>query len=462
MSCGASRPGPLRLLCAAVVLGLTIVVAVAVNVWAAGFDLTFAGLTLAVAHLLRSRRDSRFAADLAVVSLTIRWLVIAIIQLVLAAKGHKPLLTHDEFAYDRFAIEQSRAWLGTGPAVPQVDLYLRGPFSEALSAVYTIGGYTPLVGLSMSVAFGTWTPVLIHKIMADNISPDHPQRARIAGVLASIFPTTLIWSCLLLKDSSITFACTAVVAGVISLPRGNRISRSCWAALVVAAAAWLITERGAQLAAVGVGLVLWLVWTNRHRLTAVAISAVVVLAVVAGLFIVSPGLRTSLTDLPHTLAKHRILGREHARTAEAPEGPPDKATWLSTVLHIPQGLTLVLLRPLPTEVDDLAQLGGMIGNVVYLIFCGLAVAGSYIAWRGGYQREALLVIGVAVALWLILSVTEGNAGTAWRHRDAVTPLLACLVGFAGATSYVSSRVLALIPRPIRHRYGRNVAEDFSG
>jgi hypothetical protein len=415
-----------------VMVGLAAVIAAAGHPRAAAFDLVMAGLTMLVARMLRGKRDTTFSADLALMSLAGRWLLVTVLQLVLAARGHSPLLVPDEAGYNRFAIEQSRAWLSTGATVPMLDDYLRGAFTETLSAVYTIGGRTPYAGLAVPIAFGTWTPVLTHRLVADHIPGAGRNAARIAGIVSSAFPSTLIWSILLLKDSSVTFAGMALVVGFISVPRGSSSEQDRAAVLALFGLGWLIIDRSADLVAIGLGLVLWVLWTNRGRPAWVKAAAGLIIASLMAGALLSPSVRASIDHVPVRLAVHRILGREYARTAEPPEGNPLKATWGSTAAHVPEGLLLVLLRPLPDEVRGLSQLGGALGNLLYVFLCGAAGAGTVVAWRRGWRAQALLLAGSAIALWVLLAVSEGNAGTAWRHRDAVTPFLACLAGVACA------------------------------
>lgn len=442
------------------VVGLTAAGALAAagNLWAAVFDFVMAACTLMLARLLVSRSDAHFGFRLAVGSLTLRWALVTIIQLALAAKGHKPLLTSDEFGYDRYAIELSRHWLGTGPAVPAADHYLGGAFSTVLAGAYTLGGYTPFAGLTIPIAFGTWTPVIVHRFMADDLRVDRVT-ARTAGVLASVYPTTLIWSCLLLKDSGITFATVGLTVAIIALTRRRPMSLTFakWLVFGAASTAWLAIERPVQLIPIGLGVIVWLAWSSRMHPARLVAGLAICAVCISGAIAASPSARHRISDLPRTLAEHRSLGRIRARTAEAPEGDPAHATLLSTVEHVPAGLALVLVRPTPAEVRGLSELGGVLGNLLNVILVGLAIVGGAVVWRMGRQGPVLLIGTSVVALWFILALVEGNAGTAWRHRDPVTPLLVALAGIALTQPKMRTRYISITRRMLQLLRPRSVA-----
>lgn len=417
------------------------------NARAAAFDLLTAGLTLAGARALRSQRDPGFGMRLAIAALSLHWLVIGVIHIVLAAMGHTPFLVGDEISYNGFATELSRAWLGTGPPVPLGDQYLNTPFSTLLAGAYTLGGDTPLAGLTIPLAFATWTPVLAHRLVADHGPWSDMRPARVAGILATVFPTTFLWSSFLLKDSSVTFGTIALIVTVLEVTDPSRSwqSRAGWAILGMGMVAWLYGVRGVELVPLAGGIVLWLLCRTRGRGWQVKLSAGVIIASAVAAFFVIPSLHDQLDRVPFRLAQHRVAGRVSARTAEPPEAPPYEATWQSTVAHVPQGLLLVMLRPLPSQVKDVPQLAGAVGNLVYLVLVAFAVAGAAVAWRAGWRDGVVLLAANVVLLWLVLAVSDGNAGTAWRHRDAVTPLLACLAGIAVSQMRLLDRIVDLRP-----------------
>jgi hypothetical protein len=423
---------------------------------AIGFDVAMAALTLAIGRMLCSGVDRRFAWRLLVGALALHWFLVCSLQLVLAARGHSPFLVPDEHAYDLVARQLSRFWLGTGPAVPQVNDFLEGPFATLVAGAYTAGGHTPLVGLAIPVAFGTWFPVLVHRLMSEHLGAVGRRAARTGALLALLYPASIGWSCLLLKDSSVTFASTAVVLAVLALPSVTRSPRERLVdlALGLAGIAWLIETRGAQLVPIAIGIaVIAIAWVLRQPIRKrIAIFGVIVCGLAA---IVSVSqVRHELGQVPVRLAVHREASRVGARTAEAPEGPPSQATWLSTVGHVPAGLALALVRPYPTEVQNASQALGAAGNLIYLVFCAIAAAGIAAAVRAGLRTETLLLVATVAASWIVLSVAEGNAGTAWRHRDAVTPLLACFAGVTvarstGAKAVADAISLRLSPRRTR-------------
>ena len=429
-----------------VLLLLAVVMASTGNARAAGVDLLVAGATLVGARALRSGRDPEFAMKLAIGALTLHWLVIGVGHIILAAIHHRSLLVGDEIDYNRFAGQMSHSLLG-GPPVAPHQAYLKNPFTIVLIGLYVVGGATPLVGLTIPVAFATWTSVLTHRLLADHAPGPELRSARAAGILVTVFPTTLLWSCLLLKDASVTFGTIAVVvvALEVAAPARPWRARLGWALFGAASVGWLVGVRGVELVPLGGGILIWLAWLIRRRGLPVRLTAAVIGACAVAALLTVPPLRSQLDRVPFRLADHRIVGRRYARTAEPPEGPAKKATWLSTAGHVPQGLLLVLFRPLPSEVNNVSQFGGVVGNGFYLVLCLFAGAGVAIAWRAGWRDGVLLLVANVLVLWLVLAVADGNAGTAWRHRDAATPLLACFAGIAISQPRLVNRFNELRP-----------------
>jgi hypothetical protein len=435
-------------ICIVVVVTCEAVLAATQGLWLAAWAALTFSCTLAAAHLMRGDRDRSFALSLAVGALTLRWLCIAILQGLLAIKGHGPFVFPDESPNDRVAVELSRVWLGTGPAVPTMDHYLLGPYSTVLAGAYTAGGYTLFAGLPVPVAFGTWTAVLAHRIVSEGLYPGFAWTARTAGILVAIYPSTLAWSCLLLKDSSVAWATTAIVCGVIGVAKSSRSRQRVSPALLLClGGAWLAGVRTPQAVVIAVFVATWCVWLLLRR--TLSSRYLVVVTVVSALLASGTVLVAyrSYDRIPRSLATHRALGRLHARTATIAERPPRSATWGSTFSYLPHGITLMLFRPYPWEASNSAQRASIVGNVLFLLLCAFAAVGALLSWRRGRRAETVLLVGTVIVLWLLFALAEGNAGTAFRHRDAVTPLLLCFAGVA----LVSARV-----RFVNRRARRNI------
>ena len=98
----------------------------------------------------------------------------------------------------------------------------------------------------------------------------------------------------------------------------------------------------------------------------------------------------------------------------------------ANISRVPQGLIDVTLRPFPWEsTSGIALLLARVENVVWYLLYALAALGAVVAVRRPTARNALLfpafVTGLLVA---VAAVTQGNLGTAFRHRNQILWALA--------------------------------------
>jgi hypothetical protein len=110
---------------------------------------------------------------------------------------------------------------------------------------------------------------------------------------------------------------------------------------------------------------------------------------------------------------------------------------LRDLKHLPTGLLVMLLAPLPWEVSDNRSVRfAAMENVVWYPLVLLAAVGSTVVWR---QRRILLFpLLAAGATVLTYALSEGNFGTAYRHRGEFVWAVALLAGH-GAMVLVQRR-----------------------
>jgi hypothetical protein len=94
--------------------------------------------------------------------------------------------------------------------------------------------------------------------------------------------------------------------------------------------------------------------------------------------------------------------------------------------RLPQGLLDVAIRPYPWEsTNGIALLLARVENIVWYLLYALAAVGVIVTLR---RRDARLALQFPVLVTCLLigtgAVTQGNLGTAFRHRDQVLWALA--------------------------------------
>jgi hypothetical protein len=108
-------------------------------------------------------------------------------------------------------------------------------------------------------------------------------------------------------------------------------------------------------------------------------------------------------------------------------------TFSSQLKAVPNGLAAFYLRPYLWEGlagGSLILLGASVENLVWLVGYGLALYGVRPMWR---LNPSFLVFGITyfASIGLVASVTQGNLGTAFRHRAQVLWLVALLGAVGG-------------------------------
>jgi hypothetical protein len=124
-------------------------------------------------------------------------------------------------------------------------------------------------------------------------------------------------------------------------------------------------------------------------------------------------------------AQQRSLNAEHARSAVVTDEP--QSSGLDTELsYLPKGVSIVALRPWPWEPSD-GSAGVRLARVETLVWYPLlvlAVIGLAGVWR--MRRPLAFPVLSGAAVLVMYGVTEGNLGTAYRHRGELVWALVLL------------------------------------
>ena len=115
---------------------------------------------------------------------------------------------------------------------------------------------------------------------------------------------------------------------------------------------------------------------------------------------------------------------------------------MASIRSVPNGLAAFFIRPLPWEVtgeNSLAFRLASVENILWLVGYGFALFGIRPLWR---QHPAMLVFGASYLLLIGLgaSVTQGNLGTAFRHRIQVLWVVVLLAALGGDRLWQSRQV----------------------
>lgn len=357
-----------------------------------------------------------------------------------------------------------------------------------LAFVYWAFGHHLFAGLVLVATFGAIAAAGVARLVLEIL----PSRFALgAGLVAAVFPSQVLWSAQILKDPA-SWA-LLVALGVIVAKAGKvhgwsllkpalatclllillfhvRIHTFIVAAWAVAAAAWFGYSRGRMPRGLGgLALALLLPWVfgagiggytfvkNGAQHTEFIRTAMAYGAATA--FVsqepepVDAGLRAELAELEDQVdvargegdearaakleAEISRIGHELKAVGEATVISEDATKLRSDLAHLPKGLSVMLLEPYPwvSSTNPNVQLVRLEMLVWYPLLI-LAAIGLSRVWR--YRRALAYPAMIGTGLVIIYALTEGNLGTAYRHRGEFVWVVITLAA-VGAHALVGRR-----------------------
>jgi hypothetical protein len=324
-------------------------------------------------------------------------------------------------------------------------LYERtGTLLVPITGLYELLGPVKLAGELYVALLGATTAALTARLALEVVER---RFALLAGLLVALLPSQVLWSSIILKDAAV-WACLSGLAVVVAV--GARSTGRRLALLAVVAASLLVLLgflRLQTLEVACVALTLAMLVSERAQRPVRVAGAVAMLVCVplafgmgvAGAPFVArsrdPGEQRAgnaqqarsavVAPTPaatgHDDTSDDVTG-EHARGAVVAPTPADGHDVTSDddvtgeLSYLPKGLAVVALRPWPWESSG-GGVGVALARVEALAWyplVALALFGLGGAWR---RRQALafpILSGCAVLV--MYGLTEGNLGTAYRHR----------------------------------------------
>ncbi len=413
-----------RLVACALSSALLIALALAGQAGAAVIGLLGLGAGLAVSRGLARAPDRQFALALYWMAFLLRLVTAIGTFYVSLAIGQGGFFSSDEGGYDQMAWAMAQQWRGMGPVVEN----LWGHYTTLVAALYVFTGHSMLAAKVMDAALGAGTAILIW-YLATLVFPDG-KVGKIAGLLTACFPSSILWSSLILRD-----ALTSCVLALILIGAYLLFTRPDVARFLLTTIAWFLLKdiRGWIFVPLG-GLLLLgaLVFPNliRRRVATFVVVGLTAMLLPFAIGFGPWGLSAYSVPSPSYLNWKRTAMAEGAQSAFVPPPnaqPPqaaaptiplldhflDKAT-IAILLYIPVGLVYVIGTPFPWMLYNWMTRAIAPEMLVWYVLVLLAVYGSIVSrmrWREWFLPAALIVM-----LTLVLAAIEGNVGTMARHR----------------------------------------------
>ncbi|MDP9255705.1 MAG: hypothetical protein M3Q31_04005 [Actinomycetota bacterium] len=319
-------------------------------------------------------------------------------------------------------------------------------FSGPLVFLFEVFGATRLVGQVFVAFVGTVAAGATVVIALRFLTPAF---AALAGIVVALTPSEVLFSSVVLREAHVWLALTLLAGAALLLSSTDwrRVAGGFVLAAVSLLALAFLREQ--TMLAAAWALALAVIFTPRRlwvpRVAAgVAVAAFIPL--LAGFGLAGWGLVTSTAP---NLAETRGILAVGANSAFVPARPaPGRVTPSATrggaasiaaraaaggggsvsasLEHLPTGLVDVTLRPFPWESSvGVTLLLARLETFLWYVLYALSLVGIAVSVRRRSARLALqfpvLVLGMLVG---IAALTQGNLGTAFRHRDQVLYVLA--------------------------------------
>jgi hypothetical protein len=326
-------------------------------------------------------------------------------------------------------------------------------FMAPLVLLFHVFGPTRLTGQIYVVVFGAAVAGLTVILGLRFLRPAY---AVLAGLVVALTPSQVLFSSVVLREAHVWLALAVVAFGAVLAVSTDlrRLVTGLGVATVGLLLAAFLRDQTALAACWALVLAMMIAprrrWATR---VAVALAIAAIVPWVGGAGVAGWRLTSeTAAQLPQTRAKLAVGAKsafvEPRTQAQSAAEPPD-AGIRDNLARVPEGLVDVTIRPFPWEATaGIALLLARIENLEWYLLYGLAAVGIVVSVRRRRDRWALqfpvLVMGMLVG---IAALTQGNLGTAFRHRDQMLWALA-LCAAAGVQWFVHDSRWARDPRSV--------------
>ena len=313
-------------------------------------------------------------------------------------------------------------------------------FLLPIGILFRLFGFHPLLGQTLSVLAGAITAAAVTALVHRHTSAT---AALCAGLSVAVFPSQILWSSLVLKDSFSWMALTllAVILGWWA-QKTSILNYAIGFLALSCLMFFLVHLRSHTFTTVCIAAIITLVSTAKSQRTAKVVAVMLLLAVLpltvnAGIFSRTTFAATGhLGGIRSNMAAHArtAIGapsqveevREIARLEEAIATSTPSA--VADLLYLPTGLRVMLLDPLPNHLDKSSNMKYAFAE--HLLWYPLLLLGliGMVVRRKSLTPEIVFTLLVTGGLTTMWALVEGNFGTAYRHRGELVWGVAVLAG----------------------------------
>ena len=276
--------------------------------------------------------------------------------------------------------------------------------------IFGVGRFVPVL---LNCAVGALTAVPIFRITRELHGRES---ARSAAILTSFFPSVMLWSTLLIRDSLVIFIMVWLISLVMDLRREfSVIKLSALFGLMLA----LGTLRQYLFIIVGVCAVLsFLIGKAGKTGRSVVVGMVAIVAMFGAVKYAGFGLWELERASLHELALQRQFNSSVVDAAGSFRPEVDISEPVAALTYLPIGMFYFLGSPFPWQALSTTQFMALPDVLLWYLLLPPIFFGLVHISRHRF-RDASMVILCITAVTVLYSLVEGNVGIIFRHRAQV-------------------------------------------
>jgi len=368
-------------------------------------------------------RDRRYLAYLVLAGFAAR----VVIAAALRQSGLNEVIAPDEETFHINGLQFCRWLQGETPYRLSYRLLdsLQVGYFYLVGIIYYVFGVKPFLAVLLNCAIGALIALPVFRITKELHSRE---AARISALLVTFFPSVLLWSTMMLRDSIVILILLLIVVKVMELRKHFSIlGLGVFLGLLML----LGTLRQYLFIMVAASAVASFVLGRTGR---TAKSLVVGMLAIFGLLVVMKFAGFGVWELERASLFHLNQRRQFnsmvdAAGSIAPE--VDISEPVSALTYLPVGMFYFLGSPFPWEVLSPRQIMALPDVLLwYTLLPGISLGLLYLV-RKRFRDASMLLITMAV-ITILYSLVEGNVGIIFRHRAQIIAPTMVLAGIGVA------------------------------
>jgi len=389
-------------------------------------------------------KEKRFILTIFISGILVRFLICILIYFISVSSGGSGSLFDDDVYRPRAAWLFYQSWLGNfditaydkiGVATGGVPLRYEEFYFVLISLLSSvIRDYTPLLAKFINVILGSLIPLIIYSTFKGYIKD---KAIRLATVFITFFPSLILWSVLALKD---TFNLFLVVVNIFLYSKLlQRKSVKFFIFFIVSLFATYFIRKESSLVLFFVFLISIFIQFKISLFKKLIIVCICILCS----FIVAPLIfKEPLIDILARYGVVNLLGRHVASVNSGGNtyefldkqfyAPPYLSInfgFFQAIKAITKGSIYFMFIPFLWSARNFWQIASIPQMMIwYSLFPFFSIGIFYIIKKG--LKELIPVLLFFIIMFFGMALSEGNIGTAVRHRDILSPfyLLISVIG----------------------------------